>query len=86
MVDFGVASMVEPGTFPENDLKQFYSPGLVFFMQPKEVDDPVAVFDDFIETIDFLAAVLGGEKWDDKREPLTEQTVQTFRNKLLRAE
>ncbi|GAB4254331.1 MAG: hypothetical protein Kow0065_01250 [Methylomicrobium sp.] len=85
LVDFGVASMVEPGIFPDTDLDKFTTPGLVFFMQPREVDDPVAVFDDFIETIDILADELGGVPWDDRREPLTDETVEAFRNRLALA-
>lgn len=82
LVDFGVASMVEPGIFPDQDLEKFTTPGLVFFMQPREVDDPVAVFDDFIETIDILAEELDGVPWDDQRQPLTEETLEVLRNRL----
>lgn len=82
LVDFGVASMVEPGTFPEQDLEAFATPGLVFFMQPREVDDPLAVFEDFIETIAILAEELDGVPWDDQRQPLTDETVEEFRNRL----
>ena len=82
MVDFGVASMVEPGTFPDTDLEHFSCPGIVFFMQPREIDDPIAVFDDFIQTIDLLSQALGGVKWDHQRQPLTEQTIRSIRNSL----
>ena len=82
LVDFGVACMVEPGTFPETDLEDFHCPGIVFFMQPREVDDAVAVFDDFIQTINRLAEILGGVKWDHQRQPLTEQTIQAIRDDL----
>ncbi|PKM10965.1 MAG: cell division protein [Gammaproteobacteria bacterium HGW-Gammaproteobacteria-3] len=82
LVDFGVASMVEPGTFPETDLEDFNCPGLVFFMQPGAVDEPLEVFDDFIRTIDLLALELGGVKWDNQRQPLTEHTIQAIRNSL----
>ena len=37
-VDFGVASMVEPGTFPEDNLHTFNCPGIAFFMQPQELE------------------------------------------------
>lgn len=82
LVDFGVASMVEPGIFPDQNLEKFTTPGLVFFMQPREVDDPVAVFDDFIETIDILAEELDGVPWDDQRQPLTDETVEVLRNRI----
>lgn len=84
MVDFAVASMVDPGTFPDTDLEDFYCPGIVFFMQPREVDKPMAVFDDFIETIDILAEELDGVVWDNQRQPLTAETIAQFRQMLAR--
>jgi len=85
MVDFAVASMVDPGTFPDTGLDEFYCPGIVFFMQPREVDNPLAVFDDFMETIDTLADELDGVVWDNQRQPLTAETVAQFREILATA-
>ncbi len=82
LVDFGVACIVEPGTFPEKDLDKFYCPGIVFFMQPEALDDARAVFDDYIETINLLAAKLDGVILDHRRQPLTEATVQAIRQSL----
>jgi len=82
LVDFGVACMVEPGTFPEEDLEDFYCPGVVFFMQPGELDDAQAVFDDYIETITTVAEQLGGVVLDHRRQPLTDATIQSIRQSL----
>ena len=82
LVDFGVACIVEPGTFPDKDLDQFYCPGIVFFMQPEALDNASAVFDDYIETINLLAAKLDGVVLDHRRQPLTEATIQTIRQSL----
>ncbi|MDP1666556.1 MAG: cell division protein ZipA C-terminal FtsZ-binding domain-containing protein [Methylobacter sp.] len=82
LVDFGVACIVEPGTFPDKDLENFYCPGIVFFMQPEALDDAPAVFDDYIETINLLAAKLDGVILDHRRQPLTEATVQAIRQSL----
>ena len=82
LVDFAVASMLEPGTFPDEDLEDYFCPGIVFFMQPKELDDPVAVFEDFIDTIDQLADELDGVVWDNQRQPLSDETVEKFRQCL----
>lgn len=84
LVDFAVASMIEPGTFPDTHLDQFYCPGIVFYMQPREVDDPLTVFDDFMETIDTLAMELDGVVWDNQRQPLTVETIAKFRQMLGR--
>ncbi len=82
LVDFGVACMVEPGTFPSNHLDTFHCPGIVFFMQPDALDDALAVFDDYIETIRMLAIELEGDIWDHQRRPLTEATVKAIRQSL----
>ena len=84
LVDFAVASMVEPGVFPETGLGEFRCPGIVFFMQPREVDDPATVFEDFIRTIEILAGELDGVKWDHQRQPLSDETIQNFRRLLSR--
>jgi len=82
LVDFGVASMVKPGTFPEHDLEAYYCPGVVFFMQPGELDDPVAVFDDFVQTVVFVATELDGTVLDHEHKPLSETTVELIRRSL----
>jgi cell division protein ZipA len=84
LVDYAVASMVEPGTFPDHNLEDYYCPGIVFFMQPREVDQPLAVFDDFIETIDILAEELDGVVWDHQKQPLTAETINQFRQNLAK--
>ncbi len=79
LVDFTVASMVNPGTFPAQGLEQFSCPGIVFFMQPPVLQDPAQVFEDFIQTMKTLAVELDGVMWDHQRQPLTEETISEFR-------
>jgi len=81
-VDYAVASMIEPGTFPDTELELFNPPGIVFFIQPSELEQPLAIFDDFIQTINWLANQLDGEMLDHNRTPLTNETIQAFRAKL----
>jgi len=82
LVDYAVASMINPGTFPDKDIENFYCPGIVFFMQPREVDQPLVVFNDFIDTINYLAEELDGVVWDNQRQPLTPETIDQFRQML----
>lgn len=82
LVDFGVACMVEPGTFPDTNLETFFCPGIVFFMQPALLDDAETVFDDFVDTIKLLVIELNGTALDHKRQPLTDETVQLIRQSL----
>jgi cell division protein ZipA len=71
--------MVEPGAFPETNRESFYSPGIVFFLQPGELENPLEIFDEFIQTINLLSANLDGVKWDHNRQPLSEETIKAFR-------
>lgn len=82
LVDFGVLCMVDPGTFPDHDVDQFYCPGLVFFMQPALVDDAVRVFDDFLEAINIVAVELDGTLLDHEKKPLTNATIKMIRQSL----
>ena len=82
LVDFGVANMVKPGIFPQVNLGDFYCPGIVFFMQPSHLDDPVAVFEDYIRTLNFVAIKLEGQMLDHHRHPLSDATIQAIRQSL----
>lgn len=82
LVDFGVASMVAPGTFPDENLESFFCPGIVFFMQQSQLEDASSVFEDYLETIQLVATELDGEILDHQRQPLTETTVQLIRQSL----
>ena len=82
LVDYGVACMVESGTFPETDLENFYCPGLVFFMQPGVLDDAHVIFDDYIETLQILAIELNATILDHKKHVLTDATIQAIRLSL----
>ena len=82
LVDFGVACMVEPGTFPSNHLDSFFCPGIVFFMQPAALGDALPVFDDFVDTIKLLAIELDGDILDHQRAKLSDATVELIRHSL----
>lgn len=79
---FSVASMVEPGTFPVNDMLNFESPGVVLFFQASQVDDPVEVFDELVTCCHELAIRLNGVEWDAERRPLTTGKIVAMRNAL----
>jgi cell division protein ZipA len=82
LVHFGVASMVEPGPFPDEDIESFYCPGVTFFMQVDGLDDPVAVFDDYVSTIVLFAQRMDGVVLDHRRQVLTQEMVEAIRHGL----
>jgi len=82
LVDFGVASVVKPGIFPSTNLAAFNCPGIVFFMQPGKVDNPAAVFNDFLRTFNFVALKLDGLMLNQERELLSEEDINQIRQSL----
>lgn len=79
---FSIASLIEPGTFPPDDMEGFACPGIVLFFQPARLAHPVAVFDDLVVTLHSLADRLGGTEWDERREELTDRSIFYMRNSL----
>jgi cell division protein ZipA len=82
---FSVASLVEPGTFPIDDMENFKCPGVVLFFQPPQVTDPIGVFEDLVNTVHDLSDRLGGVEWDERRRPLTEARLEEMRERLEEA-
>ncbi len=82
-VNYGVACITQPGTFPEGDaMDSFTCPGIVFYLQHGDLDDAQEVFEDFVESMKLVAKKLGGEIWDHQRKPLTDATLQIIRMSL----
>ncbi len=83
LVDFAVASMVEPGIFPETNMDEFSTPGILFFMQTNAIENPLQVFDEMVQVMRHLEDQLNGLILDDRREQLTTDTLHSFREQLL---
>ena len=82
-VDFSVATMTEPGTFPEENIGDFRTRGLAVFFQPSSVSEPLISFDAMVDFCCKLADRLSGEVWDPHKQPLTEETLRNLRQTLL---
>jgi cell division protein ZipA len=82
LVDFGVLCMSGSGVFPDQGMADFYTSGLVFFMQPALLDDAVRVFDDYLEAINITAVELDGMLLDHEKKPLTNATIKMIRQSL----
>jgi cell division protein ZipA len=81
-VRFSIACLVEPGVFPIDEMAEFFCPGVVFFMQPDEVDDPVHCFDQLVASINHIAHVLDGEVRDADHGLSSSQSIQAIRRTL----
>lgn len=81
-IHFSVASIVEPGTFPVNNMTDFRCPGVVLFFQVDQVAEPLETFDRLVSCCHELAIRLNGVEWDADREPLTTGSIAALRNAL----
>ncbi|MEW8297006.1 MAG: cell division protein ZipA [Candidatus Thiodiazotropha sp.] len=80
---FNLASMVEPGVFPKQDVEAFTTPGLTLFTQLPGPGEDMAIFSDMLFTAERLAAILGGELQDETHSALTRQTIEHMRGEIV---
>ncbi|PLX62453.1 cell division protein ZipA [Sedimenticola selenatireducens] len=82
-VVFSMASMLEPGIFPLDQMGEFSTPGLVLFGQLPGPKDGLAAFSDMLFTAERLAALLEGELQDETHSVLSKQTIEHIRERIL---
>lgn len=75
---FAVASMVEPGTFPQ-DMSRFRSSGLSLFARLPGRVEGMEVFDEMHEAALMLAEKLDGIVLGNDHKPLVEETLEKMR-------
>ncbi|HID46457.1 MAG TPA: cell division protein ZipA [Chromatiaceae bacterium] len=80
---FSVASLVNPGYFPFDDMKNFRTPGLMLFTQLPGVRDGLEIYSDMLYTANELAGMLGGILQDETHSVLSKQTIQHTKDAIL---
>jgi cell division protein ZipA len=80
---FSMANMVKPGTFPFGAMAEFQTPGLTLFAQLDGTPDDPGRMEEMIGTAYSLAADLGGEVRDAKRNLLTPEAERTLRERVM---
>lgn len=75
---FSVANMMQPGVFDLNNLEQFYTVGLVFFMQLPSPTNDLANVRIMINTAESLAKSLGGFVLNDQQQLFDETSRQAY--------
>ena len=80
---FSVASLLEPGVLPPENLPRQRLPGLTLFLVLPGPQDGVAACADMLATARALARQLGGSVQDEHRQPLTVQSAQRIRQRIL---
>lgn len=81
---FNLVQAVEPGTFDLAQMGHFITPGLTLFMTTNDLNDSFMVFNHMLHTAKELQKELGGELYDEQRQPLTNEKVAWFQACLQR--
>lgn len=83
---FQVLNMLNPGTFPDENLKDFSTIGLTFLLVfPTPIEGSKA-FDRMLDVARNVAYELNGQLLDQSRSTLTKQGIQLIKDKIVEAE
>jgi cell division protein ZipA len=82
-VMFSLASSVEPGSFPADNMARFTTPGLSLFAQLPGVCDGLKIYDQLLQTAHRLAGLLRAEVQDERRNKLTRQMQEHTREVII---
>lgn len=78
----GLANILEPGTFDEDQLEQLATPGLVLYLHLPAPIEPREAFDCLIDIGQKLEQLLDAELCDETRSVLTKQTIGHLKEKV----
>jgi len=79
---YSMASMVEPGTFPVDNMDGFSTPGLSIFARLPGPKDGLTTFTEMLYAAEQLADLLDGELRDETHSALTKQTISHIREEI----
>jgi cell division protein ZipA len=81
-IQFSVANMMQPGVFDIDNMADFNTPGLVFFLTLPGPEDMMKAFDYMLETAQAVARNLDGDVLDESRSALTKQSMEHCRQQI----
>ena len=81
-IQFSVANMMQPGVFDIDNMSDFSTPGLVFFVTLPGPEDMMKAFNYMVETAQAVARNLGGDVLDESRSVITKQTLEHCRQQI----
>ncbi len=79
---YSMASLVEPGTFPADDMDNYSTPGLTLFARLPGPKDGLTTFTDMLYAAEQLANLLDGELRDETHSALSKQTIGHIREEI----
>ncbi|MFT6274649.1 MAG: cell division protein ZipA [Halioglobus sp.] len=81
-IQFSVANMMQPGVFDIDNMSDFDTPGLVFFLTLPGPDDMMQAFDYMLETAQAVSRNLSGDVLDESRSAVTKQALDHSRQQI----
>lgn len=81
-IQFSIVNVVEPGVFKLDDIKNFTTPGVSFFLCLPGPKDPIDAFNCMVETAQCLVRNLKGKLTDEGCSTVTEQTLEHCRQRI----
>ncbi|PHS27539.1 MAG: hypothetical protein COA83_00610 [Methylophaga sp.] len=81
---FSAANVVAPGTFDVQNVNAMASPGILVFAKLPSPINGLTLFDHLLETSRKLTKKLNGVLCDDSRQPVTDETVEAMRSRILK--
>jgi len=79
---FHVTNILEPGTFPNDDMADFESTGLMLFFQTSDAINSIAVFNDMLMTAKALAERFNARLVDAEMNELAEEKIDAICSQL----
>ena len=81
-VVFSVANMLNPGTFDLNNMDDFTTLGISFFLALPTPINNLDAFEKMLDVAQEIRATLGGDLKDDHRNAMTGQTIEHYRQRI----
>ena len=81
-VIFSVANMLNPGTFDLNNMDEFTTLGISFFLALPTPINNLDAFEQMLDVAQEIRATLGGDLKDDQRNVMTGQTIEHYRQRI----
>ncbi|MBV1880668.1 MAG: cell division protein ZipA [Pseudomonadales bacterium] len=76
---FSVANIEEPGTFDIDNMSDFTTPGVCLFLSLPGPERAMYAFDMLVDTARKVSNALNCEMLDEKREVMTQETIENYR-------
>ena len=79
---FSVANMLNPGTFDLNNMDEFTTLGISFFLALPTPINNLDAFEQMLGVAQEIRDRLGGDFKDDQRNVMTGQTIEHYRQRI----